>query len=923
MVPLLFLSILLFSSQIITLTCNIGAHVVSLHLFGVDLPILYHHLLLNSLTILPALYFTKYNGAEGIYQLLTICQVVQAILLPSSVIPLFRVASSKIIMKAFKISYYLEICSVVAFLMMLSANVIFLTEMLLGNSVWMNGLKGNVGNSVVIPYPIILLVSCISVGLALFLAVTPLKSASDEVSSHNYLINEQAGFSKRTKVSSTGMETVYFEQDRCFSADTSKDSFEFFEPEYEKEADDGVTKISATRSTTSVHIPEESNSTVKLVGWTDSIGKVSSPTIEGFPMHKQNKIDDVDDDDDDDVEMAGVVKQQSKSKFFVGKDEVVQQEVPVEKSEDMKQNPEVETFVEREVVVEEEILMEKGGDMKQSPTTKSSIEREVAVERELHLEEQQGQKEVEQGNRSENENSIPQSEQQLLSDEQLSVSSLKVKDFDSGNDSRSLSHLSGLGRSARKQLAAFLDEFWGILFDYHGKLTQDASTKKLDVLLGLDLRIVGSGDKMTSNTSNEPIKNNLIRPVGQMATVDLPYGLNAGSPSWSHGMQLPPTSNGLMEQQSGRLYSNFNSSESYSDNQFCQPRTIHGYQLASYLKGLNTNRGSYSGARSDLMQHFPSAYGSNSFNLNDSGSVSPYAQNILGSLNATSAAGLQNPIPSRMNRLIAERSYIDSSLIDTSETLECNTGYTKKYHSSPDISAMIAATRAALLNEAKLSSGTGTIGPQPYLSRMASDRSQSHLGPISRSGVGAGSVINTTLGFDEPGSQRTQDLFSLQCNQSSSTKSLWSKQPFEQLFGITMNKDPQDFSYANAQKKLLQSLRFCIIKLLKLEGASWLFSHNGGCDEELINRVARSEKLLLEKQDTILSPEQHMKDGIDLVPFGQPVPNCGEDCVWRVALVVSFGVWCIRRVLDLSLVESRPELWGKYTYVLNRLQVIF
>jgi ethylene-insensitive protein 2 len=929
MVPLLFLSILLFSSQIITLTCNIGAHVVSRHLFGIDLSIFYHHLLLNSLTILPALYFTKYNGAEGIYQLLTVCQVMQAILLPSSVIPLFRVASSKIIMKAFKISYYLEICSVVAFLMMLSANVIFLTEMLLGNSGWMNSLKGNVGNSVVIPYQIILLVSCISVGLALFLAVTPLKSASNDVPSHSYLINQQTSFSERREVNSTGTENVCFEQDRCFSGELNNNSFEFFEPEYEKEAGDSVTDVSATRSTTSVHIPEESNSTVKSVDRTESMGKVSPPTIEGFTMHKQHKVDDVDDDDDggDDVETAEVVKQQPKSEWFVEREMVVEQEVPIETSEDMKQNPALETFVERELVAEEEILMEKGRDVKQSPTTKSSVEREVVVEQELHLEEQKGQKEIEQGNKIENENTIPQSEEQLLSDEQLSVGSLMVKDFDSGNGSRSLTHLSGLGRSARKQLAAILDEFWGNVFDYHGKLTQDASTKKLDVLLGLDLRIVGSGDKTTSSTNNELIKNNLIRPVGQMATVDLSYGLNAGSPSWSHGMQLPPTSNGLMEQQSGRLYSNFNSSASYSDNQFFQPRTIHGYQLASYLKGLNTNRGPYSGTPPDLMQRSPSSYGSNGFNLNDSGSVSPYAQNMLGSLNVTSAACLQNPIPSRLSQLIAERSYIDASLLDTSETMEGNAGYTKKYHSSPDISAMIAATRAALLNEAKLSSGTGTIGPQPYLSRMASDRSQSHLGPISRSGVGAGTVTGTPLGFDELGSQRSQDLFSLQSDKSSSTKSLWSKQPFEQLFGITMSKDPQDFSYANAQKKLLQSLRFCIIKLLKLEGASWLFSHNGGCDEELINRVAGSEKLLLEKEDTVLSSGfdqvQHMKDGVDLVPFGQPMPKCGKDCVWRAALVISFGVWCIRRVMDLSLVESRPELWGKYTYVLNRLQVVF
>nr|AFK36326.1 unknown [Lotus japonicus] len=50
------------------------------------------------------------------------------------------------------------------------------------------------------------------------------------------------------------------------------------------------------------------------------------------------------------------------------------------------------------------------------------------------------------------------------------------------------------------------------------------------------------------------------------------------------------------------------------------------------------------------------------------------------------------------------------------------------------------------------------------------------------------------------------------------------------------------------------------------------------------------------------------------------IPHCGEGCVWRADLIISFGVWCIHRVLDPSLMESRPELWGKYTYVLNRLQ---
>ncbi|XP_072986360.1 ethylene-insensitive protein 2-like [Typha latifolia] len=52
------------------------------------------------------------------------------------------------------------------------------------------------------------------------------------------------------------------------------------------------------------------------------------------------------------------------------------------------------------------------------------------------------------------------------------------------------------------------------------------------------------------------------------------------------------------------------------------------------------------------------------------------------------------------------------------------------------------------------------------------------------------------------------------------------------------------------------------------------------------------------------------------------IPGFGEGCVWHADLIVSFGIWCIRRILELLHVENRPELWGRYTYVLNRLQGI-
>jgi ethylene-insensitive protein 2 len=391
-------------------------------------------------------------------------------------------------------------------------------------------------------------------------------------------------------------------------------------------------------------------------------------------------------------------------------------------------------------------------------------------------------------------------------------------------------------------------------------------------------------------------------------------------------MQLPNTqlqssSNSLLEQ-SARLNSNF-TAPSYSDNdQFYQPATIHGYQLTSYLKQMNANRNPYSSMPLDP-QRLPKSSVSAVPTYVDS-MMNAHNHNLLASLGATPS---QIPATSRVGSMMPERSYYDPSSVDGNENAG-SPAYSKKYHSSPDMSGIIAASRAALLNEAKLG---GAIGPQSYLSRLASERSQ-YANSTARPAA--------PLAFDELSPPKLQsDIFSAQSNMSPSARSLWAKQPFEQLFGMSsvelskgdfnlsgrsggMAKD--DFSYKESETKLLQSLRFCIMKILKLEGSGWLFKQNGGCDEDLIDRVAASEKLLMQgtTENQLLHGDlqQHSSDQVG-IQYMRTLPNCGEDCVWRASLVVSFGVWCIRRVLDMSLVESRPELWGKYTYVLNRLQV--
>ena len=181
---------------------------------------------------------------------------------------------------------------------------------------------------------------------------------------------------------------------------------------------------------------------------------------------------------------------------------------------------------------------------------------------------------------------------------------------------------------------------------------------------------------------------------------------------------------------------------------------------------------------------------------------------------------------------------------------------------------------------------------------------------------------------------------------------------------------------------VFERVRRCVAQLLLLDGSAWLFSFSCGRDEDVIASVAwreRQRALSLanrqgegegegegvgegegegyaagaavaasaraaavgvasgsasgrerqQEQQQLLQPH-----GVQCVAGGGASPSqaqaqcewgCGPRCLagpeLSGALLLVFGVWCIHRVLELSQRESRPELWGKYTYVLNRLQV--
>ncbi|XP_048569382.1 protein ETHYLENE-INSENSITIVE 2-like isoform X2 [Triticum urartu] len=470
-----------------------------------------------------------------------------------------------------------------------------------------------------------------------------------------------------------------------------------------------------------------------------------------------------------------------------------------------------------------------------------------------------------------------------------SLAMSRYKEADAISGSSGLSRQPGLGRAARRQLAAILDEFWGHLFDYHGKLTQEANSERINLLLGLDLGVDGSAGR-TDNQNTQASKNPLARDTVPGSGISSPYlsfGLQMGamgSSAWSQSMHLPNTdalsSSSTFLDQNAKEITNYDGAP-YCDNQLCQPATIHaGYQLANYLKVIDASRRSRSSI--PLKAQRPP--------ISSESAGSNYAGSAIRSFGSTT---LQNPTMSGLSTMMVGRSYYDPTTILGGGS----SAYPKKYQSSPDISAVIAASRNSLLNKANMGSAAGN---QSYLSRVACEKSRD---------VDAANMLQS----------------SMQSSMNTKPASLWSRQPFEQLFGVPSaelnnrsevnterrsNVTKDDFSYKESEAKLLQSLRFCIMKLLKLEGSRWLFRQNGGRDEDLIDQVAAAERV-----------SQETTNGMDVnCMHGQL--NCGGDCVWQASLVVSFGVWCIRRVLDLSLVESRPELWGKYTYVLNRLQGI-
>ncbi|CAL5334751.1 unnamed protein product [Camellia sinensis] len=888
-VPFAFLLVLFVCSQITALTWKLGRQEVLHDFFGMDIPGWLHHATIRIIAIIPALYCVWFSGGEGLYQLLIVTQVVVALVLPSSVIPLFRVASSRSVMGIYKISQFVEFLALIMFIGMLGLKIIFLVEMIFGNSDWVGNLRWNMGSSISVSYIVLLITASSSLCLMIWIAATPLKSASSRLDAQvwNWDLKD-------------AVPESYAEGDESDFNETRYGRVESIKKHEPAIAPGKSLEVHSNMSITSTDV----NFPVTLLD-TDNM-----PHLTPIEENGSN------------------ITYPSPSMF----------------------HPE-ESATTIETVVVSAVCSEGSVD-ESVDSIALRTESTGLVEKHVNVEENLQTGKDEEGDNWEPEESfkgVSGSSAFLTSEGPGSYRSLSGKGDECGSGAGSLTRLAGLGRAARRQLAAVLDEFWGQLFDFHGQATQEAKAKKLDVLLGIESKVdakpvtplkVDTGVKeftgyfsaVGGRGSDSPMNSSAYdspKLLGVQGSME-----RGPSSSWSGRMQLleayaqncgPNLDSGERRYSSLRL-------PPTSDGNDYQPATVHGYPVAPYLSRIAQ------GKNSDYLNGQLEALAPKSPSLGTSSYRDPHAfasgRKPQNGLSTMAPPGFSKPVVSRNISLRSERPLNDYCSAGPADNLNSAVNE-KKFHSLPDIAGL----------------------SHPYRNLYLSDRSARWDRPI---GYGPSLYPNTLLkagaplGFDEfSPSKPHRDPFTLQFSSSSATGSLWSKQPSEQFsvadkthnIGDTRvgckqsSLTPETTSVVDLEPKLLQSLRNCIVKLLKLEGSDWLFRQNGGADEDLIDRVAARERFLYEAETKEMNRGVHIgefqylfdrkpgsvlkNDDTDYAKFLVcSFPNCGEGCVWGVDLITSFGVWCINRVLELSLMESRPELWGKYTYVLNRLQGI-
>ncbi|KNA23481.1 hypothetical protein SOVF_024210 [Spinacia oleracea] len=891
LVPFASFVILFLANQIMALSwefCGESGETMLYNFFNMDLPEWLHRATIRIFAVVPVLFCLWHSGVEGMYHMLICTQVMVALLLPPSMIPLFRIASSRPIMGLNKVSPILEFIVLLTFIGMLGLELIFVVEMIFGESDWV---------------------------------ATPLKCATDRLESPPWNWDAQQD-----------LPESYTEREENAVTETRFHDEEFF-----NKSESLPLKEKSLGSHPDMPTPNYDINLPETI--MDTVQEPHATSIE------ENSVDDI----------------------------------PVGSP---KSHPDPEQSAVSVEPVSASSVVSRSADGSLLAFSPMKNEPADPVEKTLRIEGDTAIEKDDEGDTWETE----ESSKDVLGvgppttpDGPGSFRSLSGKNDDGGPSAGSLSRLSGLGRAARRQLAQALDEFWGQLYDFHGQITQEAKSKKLDLLFGVNSKphllptsVDPAGKEygmkfqsLGGRVSDNPINMNLYDAQNQLKlqnSIESAYRAHKASTSlWSKQMQYldsyGQSSSRNMLDAGERRYQSLHLPPS-SDGFDYQAATVHGYQIASYLNRMAKERSDYVvGPLETTVQKSPSlvpnyyrdslAYATttnnNNRSLNPNDGV-PYTlahavEQKLG-INPIQSSSIQNLALQRNSVLQS-----DNLFFDPSSNAPAESNNNKKYHSLPDISGLslprrnlYSSDRSSRFDSPNTSVGFGTsVGRTSY---EPSSLSSTRPRPVA------------PLAFDELSPSRAYgDAMSLRSNSGADACSLWSRQPFEQ-FGVAnkisnlgaqaagnrsavmMQEAP---STAETESKLLQSLRHCILKLLKLEGSEWLFRSNDGVDEDLIDRVALRERFLYEVESRDYKQSPHIGDpqysyserkpvatirGDDTVSANMisSVPQCGEGCVWKVDLIVSFGVWCIRRILELSLMESRPELWGKYTYVLNRLQ---
>ncbi|KAG5553674.1 hypothetical protein RHGRI_011537 [Rhododendron griersonianum] len=919
--PFAFLLVLVVSRHITAVTGNLGRQAILQDFFGMDIPGWLHHVTIRLIAIIPALYCVWNSGAEGIYQLLIFSQVVVALMLPSSVIPLFRIASSRSVMGVNKVSQFVEFLALIMFVGMLGLKIVFLVEMVFGNSDWVCNLRWNVGSSISLSYIFLLTSASALLCLMLWLVTTPLKSATSRLDAQvwNWDINDAVPDSSAQREKGDLSETGYYREEYVRNK----------EPALAPRMSLGI-RPNTFASSSDLNLPKTPldydiipNSTTSA----DTGLNITCPTPFKSPPEESSTT----------VGVVGV-------STLCDEGSVSESEHPIAR--------EVESFDLAEKTARAEGDLETGIDGQGDIWEPESSSKAVA--------------------------GISHS---LTVDGPGSYRSLSGRGEEGGSGAGSLSRLAGLGRAARRQLATVLEEFWGQLFDFHGQPTQEAKAKKLDLVLGvisksdqkpaIQLKVDSSANEFTGYFpsvggagSDYPINSGVYNSselLGLQGGIEPSYGDKRGSSSpWSSRLQLldayvqhschnaldaserrysslrlPPSSDSERRYSSLRLPPSSDSERRYSslrlppssDGIDYEPATVHCFPIASYLNRIPKERkNDYLDGQMEALTPKSSSLGISSY-IDPPGFTS--ARKLQNGLSTMKPPGFSNTTVSRNISAQLGRPFNDRWSPGPTENVNSAVN-TKKFHSLPDISELSLPYRDSRFSDSTAGYGTSSSLHPSSLSKVGAPLAYENLSP----------------------SKQYRDPFTFQYSSSSEAGSLWSRQPFEQFgssdkthkimsdgVGIMKNSvTPETAPVVDWEAKLLQSFRHHIIKLLKLEGSDWLFRQNDGADEDLIGRVAAREKFLYEAETREISrlgqmdeaqysferkPGSSLKNGEadysnNLV---SSVPNCGDGCVWRADLIISFGVWCIHRVLELSLMESRPELWGKYTYVLNRLQI--